>query len=207
MIDPPSSDSTTATDIISSSTSKSDFSLHDVKDTLISADKLTTAETDTDNICRQIMNKFEEAMSDDLNTPRAVAELFALVSYTEKLLSSVNNENSSISSISGGVSNIAVMTRTQAKIILQSVYNMDLVFGLFYSVPSDYFPDFAAGSSNSDASGASGSVPEAVVVLAQSRMEAKKNKQFALADSLRDQISDLGYIVKDKKDGFDLVRK
>jgi cysteinyl-tRNA synthetase len=190
MVNNPSSSITSETTIQTSA--RRDFSLQGVKETLISADSLTPAETDTDNICRQFLNKFDDAMSDDLNTPRAVAELFALVSYTEKLFSST-------------------ISSTQANIILQSVYNMDLIFGLFYSVPSDYFPGFndngtlttEGGSGDSDSS----AVPEAVIALAQLRMEAKKSKQFTLADSYRDQISELGFIVKDKKDGFDLVRK
>lgn len=175
---------------------KHDYTLQGVPTTVVSADSLTTEEASTEDTCRQILLKFEDALSDDLNTPRAVAELFSLVSYAEKLISS-------------GVT----LSSTQAGLVLQTVFNMDLVFGLFYSVPSDYFPDFGSDKTESSINGDVGSssaetsVPEAVIALAQSRVEAKKNKQFTLADSLRDQIGELGFIVKDKKDGFDLMRK
>ncbi|MBN2891571.1 MAG: cysteine--tRNA ligase [Bacteroidales bacterium] len=35
------------------------------------------------------------------------------------------------------------------------------------------------------------------------RLEAKKNKDFATSDLIRDKLAELGVIVKDKKDGFD----
>lgn len=46
--------------------------------------------------------------------------------------------------------------------------------------------------------------PAEVVELAQARWQAKKTKNFALADELRGKISALGWTVLDKKDGFDL---
>ena len=45
------------------------------------------------------------------------------------------------------------------------------------------------------------SVPQEVMDLVQKRAEAKKAKDFALADSLRDQITSMGYSVKDTANG------
>ena len=42
---------------------------------------------------------------------------------------------------------------------------------------------------------------------AQARWQAKKDKNFALADSLRDEISKLGYDIKDAKDGYQILKK
>ena len=44
-------------------------------------------------------------------------------------------------------------------------------------------------------------VPQEVMDLVQKRAEAKKAKDFALADSLRDQITSMGYSVKDTANG------
>ena len=44
-------------------------------------------------------------------------------------------------------------------------------------------------------------VPEEVVKLVEERAQAKKAKDFARADALRDQISALGYTVKDTAEG------
>ncbi|MBR5985002.1 MAG: cysteine--tRNA ligase [Clostridia bacterium] len=43
--------------------------------------------------------------------------------------------------------------------------------------------------------------PEAVKQLVEARTQAKKNKDFALADSLRQQVLDLGYVIEDTPSG------
>ena len=49
-------------------------------------------------------------------------------------------------------------------------------------------------------------VPAEVAALADKRLEARKNKDWALSDALRDQIAALGYTVVDKKDGYDIKK-
>ncbi len=48
--------------------------------------------------------------------------------------------------------------------------------------------------------------PAEVIELASKRLEARKNKDFALSDKLRDEIAALGYGIIDKKDGFELKK-
>jgi len=43
--------------------------------------------------------------------------------------------------------------------------------------------------------------------LADERFLARKNKDWAKSDELRDKIAELGYIVKDAKDGYNLEKK
>ena len=50
------------------------------------------------------------------------------------------------------------------------------------------------------------SIPDHIQDLATQRREAKKNKDYALADSLKKEITDAGWIVKDRKDGFEVAR-
>jgi cysteinyl-tRNA synthetase len=45
--------------------------------------------------------------------------------------------------------------------------------------------------------------PELVEMLLNIRIQAKKNKDFATADKIRDDISRLGIVIKDTKDGFE----
>ncbi len=47
-------------------------------------------------------------------------------------------------------------------------------------------------------------IPEEIVKLANQRLEARKNKDWALSDSLRDEIAKLGYQIKDGKDGYEI---
>ena len=50
-------------------------------------------------------------------------------------------------------------------------------------------------------------IPPEITALAEQRKEARKNKDFALADSLRDKISELGYIIEETRQGTKITRK
>lgn len=50
-------------------------------------------------------------------------------------------------------------------------------------------------------------IPEEIVLLAKERWEAKQNKEWDKADSLRNKVFDLGYIINDKKDEYKIVPK
>ncbi len=50
-------------------------------------------------------------------------------------------------------------------------------------------------------------VPTEVISLAEERLIARKNKDWAKSDELRDKISALGFVVKDSKDGYALEKK
>ena len=51
------------------------------------------------------------------------------------------------------------------------------------------------------------SAPTNIQELAQKRLEAKKNRDFATADDLRNQIDSFGWTIKDTVDGFQLIKK
>jgi cysteinyl-tRNA synthetase len=48
-------------------------------------------------------------------------------------------------------------------------------------------------------------VPKDVEELVQQRINAKENKDWALADMLRSQVSELGYTIKDVKNGQPII--
>lgn len=50
-------------------------------------------------------------------------------------------------------------------------------------------------------------IPESVQDLAQQRWAAKLSRDFSRADQLRQEIADLGWEIKDRRDGFDLEKK
>ena len=50
-------------------------------------------------------------------------------------------------------------------------------------------------------------IPENVLAIANDRFVARQNKDWATSDKLRDELDALGYIVKDAKDGFTLIKK
>ncbi len=49
-------------------------------------------------------------------------------------------------------------------------------------------------------------IPSNILALAQERDEARKQKNWELSDSLRDQLKELGWTVKDSTDGFRLAK-
>lgn len=49
-------------------------------------------------------------------------------------------------------------------------------------------------------------VPPEIIEMAEKRIEAKKAKDFKLADSLREQIKHAGYEIADKKDGYEIKK-
>ena len=49
-------------------------------------------------------------------------------------------------------------------------------------------------------------IPSDVKDLAEKRWQAKKNRDFATADSLREEIQKLGYLVKDTRDGYEISK-
>lgn len=48
--------------------------------------------------------------------------------------------------------------------------------------------------------------PDEVIQLAESRKQAKKDRNFALADEIRAKITELGYSIMDTKDGYKLTK-
>ena len=47
-------------------------------------------------------------------------------------------------------------------------------------------------------------IPAEIIELAENRQEAKKNKDFIKADSLREEISKKGFLIKDTREGYEI---
>ena len=50
-------------------------------------------------------------------------------------------------------------------------------------------------------------IPEEILKLVEQRKKAREEKKWEESDKIRDKISDLGYIVKDTKNGMEIERK
>lgn len=130
---------------------------------------------------------FEEAMRDDMNTPRATAALFGLVGTAEKALKGG-------SAVAG------------AEAVLEAIRRMDLVLGVLYEVPQGYFKGPVAPASSNEPLDLD-SLPQEVLALARARAELKAQKKFSEADAARDSLTAMGYVVKDKAGGaFDVFK-
>ena len=125
-----------------------------------------------------VEENFDNAMRDDLNTAKAISYLFGIFKTAKEKISE------------GDKSVLA---------LLNSVVNTYRLLGLFKANPDD-FVSYVKEKSQVE-------IPPEVQKKAEERWLAKKNKDFALADKLRDEISELGFVVKDTREGFQILKK
>ena len=114
-----------------------------------------------------------KAMDDDFNTPVLIAHLFEAV----RIINSANDGKEKLSQ--------------QDLDDLKKLYN-NFVFEVL-----------GLQAESSDISNGSGLTSELVDLILNLRLEAKKNKDFATADKIRDELTNKGINIKDTKDGFE----
>lgn len=78
--------------------------------------------------------------------------------------------------------------------VYELALDMDKVFGLSL----DKLPEFERESTEE--------IPAEALTLAEKRLAARKEKNWAESDRLRDALKEMGYAVKDKPDGFELSK-
>lgn len=161
-------------------------------------DKASHKESEMVKIVAQELDNFEKALLDDLSTPRAAASLFGVIKVAEAEFKRFKKEEKD----GEFVSPLDIAGLFAVKNALEQ---MDTVFGVFYDVPNAKNDDGTEITETNDSD--LDSIPEQVMILVQSRTAAKDAKDWELADSLRNQISDLGYTVKDVKGGDPIVSR
>ena len=126
----------------------------------------------------EIDGSFDRCMDDDFNTALALSNLFGI--------------------FKGISAKVAAGDKTAADDAAQVRKTYSLL-GLFKKSCADYFAEVAAKNVTE--------IPEEVQALAEERWQAKKVRNWALADELRAKIDALGFAVKDAKDGYEVVKK
>jgi len=120
-----------------------------------------------------LREKCMEAICDDLNSPIVISHLF--------------DACRSINLVSDGKASISEGDLEE----LRSVFNLFLfdILGLQLKIGTE-------SSSDENYKGA-------IELLLQMRMEAKAKKDWATSDKIRNELSALGFEIKDTKDGFE----
>ena len=152
---------------------------------------------DWTTIILTFIESFESAMCDDMNTPKAIAILFQLINKIEK---NINNNN---------------LQPKHAKLLLETILKIDIIFGFIYEVPMSYFNNNNDGnmsnSNNSsnkiyeDKSLLENEIPIEINELIIKRSKLKSLKQFTEADIIRQELLLSGYLIKDKSNGLSEV--
>lgn len=138
-------------------------------------DEVNESGLSSDKQSKWIDDGFNRAMDDDFNTAKALADLFGIFKGIRAKLRAGDSE--------------AVADAKQV------VKTYDLL-GLFRSNPKDFIAYYEQKQKAKE-----GAVPKEVLDLIGQRKVAKANKDWASADAIRAKINDLGYVVKDTKDG------
>lgn len=138
----------------------------------------------SDEFTKSIDDDFNAAMDDDFNTALAISNLFGLFKKIKAKLKA------------GDASAAADVNQ------IKKTYSL---LGLFLAKPSKFCARYEAKHPEA-AKPETTDAPEEVVKLAESRKEAKKAKNYALADEIRGQIAAFGYTVVDVPGGYDLKK-
>jgi cysteinyl-tRNA synthetase len=138
-------------------------------------------------LSEEIGSRFREAMDDDFNTAAAIGHLFAALGPLNAVLDTADNNGKGVAS--------------SWKKAVDGFFRMiGQVLGFFEGGIADGEAWFAAGPGDDDSIAKARS-------MAEERVEARKNKEWAKADELRDAIAELGYEVQDTPQGPVLIPK
>ena len=129
----------------------------------------------------EIDAQFNSCMSDDFNTALAISNLYG---YFKKIKAKINAGD-----------NTAGADLNQIK----TTYSL---LGLFKANPTEFI-----NKANKEKEQENKDIPQNVVEIAEQRFLARQNKDWAKSDQLREELSNLGYIVKDSKEGYTLSKK
>lgn len=115
-------------------------------------------------ILDEYMQKFEEAINDDLNLPLAMGVLWTMLKLPKS----------------------------------KDVYALALKFDKVFALDFDKIKEEAKPQIE---------IPEEIRALAETRLAARKAKNWAESDRLRNELAERGYAIKDTADGYEITIK
>lgn len=122
--------------------------------------------------------KFKEAMDDDFNTPEAYSVLFDLAREINRLKATNADEAAKLASV---------------------LKHLGYVLGILQQDPSAYLQSNAKSQDQEDVA--------QIEALIEERKNAKKNKDWAKADEVRNKLQEMGIIIEDTPKGTTWRRK
>ena len=121
--------------------------------------------------CRKLLTEMDDFMNDDFNTARVLANMFELV----PVINSIKD---------GHIKQTALSGKTIG--LLQTYFKnyLETILGLKSEMQQD-----------------DGKLNGVLQLLIEMRKEAKARKDYASSDKIRNQLLNLGILLKDEKDG------
>jgi len=139
--------------------------------------------SDAEKKIDNIISKWDQAMDDDFNTAEAMGHVFSLIRLANRMA-----EEKTFRKSEGG--------REAMNRILSTLNKWGDVLGMFNQPCTDFLDELKSlrcRRNNID--------PGLVESFIEKRQSARKNKDFALADKLRDELAEMGIEVMDTPDG------
>lgn len=136
-----------------------------------------------DNISDDIEKKFIEVMDDDFNTSAAIANLYNIFKYANNVLKVANKANK----------------EKTANTLINILSEVKRIYGILGLFKQD--PDFFTKEMREKYLLKIGIDKNYIEEKIAQRLAAKKNKDFVLADSIRDNLLKQGIILNDTIDG------
>ena len=144
---------------------------YEVLKKLSPANNETATDAALDEKVLKMVNEFEEFMDDDFSTAKVLANMFELSSVVNSIKD-------------GHIKKDALSAATVSLLQKQFALYLEDIFGL-----------------QSISSGNNDTLKGVMDLLVDIRKEAKTKKDYATSDKIRNQLSALGIVVKDEKDG------
>lgn len=132
---------------------------------------------DIDGENAEIDGQFNNAMDDDFNTALAISNLFK---YFKNIRAKISSGDRS------AASDVAQIRKTYSLI------------GIFTTDAKTFIESIKSQGDD---------IPQEIIAIAEERLLARKNKDWAKSDELRAVLSDKGYEIKDGKDCYTLTKK
>jgi cysteinyl-tRNA synthetase len=123
------------------------------------------------------LDQFVQAMDDDLNTANAIALLFEKVKEMNKTMDSPLDDSS----------------KARLSLERRQLYLAAAVLGFLHEEPEAFFEALAASTQEADS--------EEIEKLIEERKSARKNKDWARADAIRQRLKDMGIVLEDGPKG------
>jgi cysteinyl-tRNA synthetase len=130
-----------------------------------------SVDTELETKVAKLIAEFDEFMNDDFSTAKVLANMFELV----PIINSIKDKTIAVSALSAET---FTLLQTQFKIYIENIFGLQNVSG----------PD------NEKLQGV-------MQLLIDIRKEAKSKKDFTTGDKIRNQLQQLGILLKDEKDG------
>ncbi|GHT87836.1 cysteine--tRNA ligase [Bacteroidia bacterium] len=136
-------------------------------------DRLEAKTTDSTVNIAELQSKSFEAMNDDLNTPIVISYLFEATRIINSALAG------------------------QTSLTAKDIQQLKAFFQLFLFDLLGIKNELKDGNASYD------SFAQAVDLLLQIRLQAKQNKDWATSDKIRNELTAMGFEIKDTKEGFE----